>query len=224
MQRRCWTVAGKYSVETGDGYLGTFSVRSSSAEINVSDIDIEPGDEFVVTNAGSKAVHLKPFTPQYMYNVLHRGNVMDTEYAPLSSAVLDHLDAGDGDDLRIYAGNGNVLRIVNADDDPFVSTDGAGERWDADLRRSTLRLEAEEAWETQAQITKAAEEFSELTAALNRMLNDQQDHNELLDELVDARLMLWQLELLFDEERLEQALADGLNDLEHRLEVFGHDG
>lgn len=95
------------------------------------------------------------------------------------------------------------------------------ERWDAQLEESDLREHAAAAWGTDAQLNKAAEEFAELAAAINRDLNGQQDRDEFLRELVDARLMLWQVELLFTERELESGLADALDDLDHRLEVYG---
>ncbi|MFB6237541.1 MAG: hypothetical protein ABEH81_04135 [Halopenitus sp.] len=93
--------------------------------------------------------------------------------------------------------------------------------WDDQLVESDHRERAEQAWGRDAQINKAAEECSELSAALNRMLNGQQDRDELLREYVDARLMLWQLELLFDVDEMEEALDVALDDLDERLEVFG---
>lgn len=94
-------------------------------------------------------------------------------------------------------------------------------RWDDPLIESDLRDRAERSWGRDAQINKAAEEFSELSAALNRELNNQQPRDELLEEYADARIMLWQLELMFSEDELEQALEQALDDLEERLEVFG---
>lgn len=95
------------------------------------------------------------------------------------------------------------------------------DRWDSRLIESDLRKRADRAWGAEAQKNKAAEEFSELAAALNRDLNGQQDREELLREFADACLMLWQVELMFTEEELEAALDDALDDLAHRLEVFG---
>jgi hypothetical protein len=95
------------------------------------------------------------------------------------------------------------------------------ERWDSRLDESDLRERADQAWGSTAQINKAAEEFSELAAALNRDLNEQQCRKKLLAEVADARLMLWQVEALFTEEELEAALDDALDDLAHRLEVYG---
>jgi hypothetical protein len=97
---------------------------------------------------------------------------------------------------------------------------GSTERWDGRLAESDLRKRAARQWGKDAQINKAAEELSELAAALNRLQNNQQDCDELLAELVDARIMLWQIELMWTDEELGAALDEGLDDLEHRLEVF----
>jgi len=95
------------------------------------------------------------------------------------------------------------------------------ERWDAALSESDLRKRADLAWSRDSQLNKAAEEFSELSAAINRSLNGQQERENLLQELVDARVMLWQLELLFTDEELTEELEIVLNDLDQRLELFG---
>lgn len=97
----------------------------------------------------------------------------------------------------------------------------ATDRWDARLEESALRERADEAWGRTAQLNKAAEECSELAAALNRYLNHQQDHEALRGEFIDTYVMLWQLEVLFHEFELEDALDDALDDLEHRLGVHG---
>jgi len=91
------------------------------------------------------------------------------------------------------------------------------ERWDDRLAESDLRHRAAMEWGEDAQINKAAEEFAELAAALNRLQNNQQSFDELLDELVDARIMLWQLELLFGDEELADRLDELLDDLDARL-------
>lgn len=94
-------------------------------------------------------------------------------------------------------------------------------RWDHRLIESDLRKDADRAWGPTAQTNKAAEEFAEVTAALNRHLNGQQDRDELLRELIDARIMLWQLELMFTEAELEAELETALDDLAHRLNAHG---
>jgi NTP pyrophosphatase (non-canonical NTP hydrolase) len=97
----------------------------------------------------------------------------------------------------------------------------ATDRWDARLKESDLRKRTTRAWGPDAQKNKAAEECSELAAALNRDLNGQQDREELLEEFIDARVMLWQLTLMFTEEELGAALDAALDDLADRLEVYG---
>jgi hypothetical protein len=61
------------------------------------------------------------------------------------------------------------------------------DRWDAQLEESDLREQAASAWGTDAQLNKAAEEFAELAAAINRDLNGQQDRDEFLRELTAPR-------------------------------------
>jgi hypothetical protein len=115
--------------------------------------------------------------------------------------------------------------VCDTDDCPVNTWDSStprpDQRWDARIERSELRKRTTRAWGPDAQKNKAAEECSELAAALNRDLNGQQDHDELLKEFIDARVMLWQLTLMFTEEELEAALDEALDDLEHRLEVYG---
>lgn len=94
-------------------------------------------------------------------------------------------------------------------------------RWDEALQESDLRHQAQDSWGDVAQLNKASEELSELTAALNRLQNGQQSRDDLLEEFIDAKLMMWQLELRFSDRELEDALDEALDDLEHRLEVYG---
>lgn len=91
------------------------------------------------------------------------------------------------------------------------------ERWDSALDDSDLRELAEKAWGMDAQKNKAAEELSELAACLNRDLNGQQDWQEFVEELVDARIMLWQMERWVRDDHLEAELRDSLRSLRARL-------
>jgi hypothetical protein len=89
-------------------------------------------------------------------------------------------------------------------------------------RRRRLYTDARSSWGLEAQINKAAEEFSELAAALNRDLNGQQDPDELLNEMEDARLMLEQLEhSLYSSESVDAAVQEATDDLVARLEEHG---
>lgn len=95
------------------------------------------------------------------------------------------------------------------------------EYWNEPLEASKLRRRADTAWGSDAQINKAAEELSELAACLNRHQNGQQDPDELLEELVDARIMLWQLEAMFGADQIEATTRAALDDLADRLDKHG---
>lgn len=94
-------------------------------------------------------------------------------------------------------------------------------RWDDRPAESDLRERADEVWGTEAQINKAAEVLSEIAAALNRHINGQQDPDEAGDEFVDARVMLWQMEMLWTDDQLTDRLDVLIDDLEERIERFG---
>ncbi|WP_135363418.1 nucleoside triphosphate pyrophosphohydrolase family protein [Halosimplex halophilum] len=87
--------------------------------------------------------------------------------------------------------------------------------------RDDLYERAAEAWGEDAQLTKAAEEFAELAAVVNRAQNGQADHMDIIEELVDARLMLEQLEFQLDDATVGLAFDQAVADLEDRLEVHG---
>lgn len=94
------------------------------------------------------------------------------------------------------------------------------EQCDDELRaeeREDLYAEAQIAWGREAQLSKAAEEFSELAAAVNRLQNDQISAEALLEEMADARIMLEQLETDFTDEAVEDAYQEALDDLHERL-------
>lgn len=72
-------------------------------------------------------------------------------------------------------------------------------------------------WGQQAQMAKAAEEFSELAAVCARDLNNQADLQNLLEELVDARLMIEQLAQHMTGEVLEDTADEKISQLDERL-------
>lgn len=90
-------------------------------------------------------------------------------------------------------------------------------------RATELFVDAEYAWGDDAQIAKAAEECAELAAELNRAQNGQGSHEDLVQELIDVRIMLEQLTYWLDVDELERELADGLDDLDDRLAKHGAD-
>lgn len=83
--------------------------------------------------------------------------------------------------------------------------------------REALYARAQMAWGHDAQMAKAAEEFAELAAAVNRAMNGQADARELLEEMADAKLMLEQLETDFTDEAVEEAFQEKVAALEARL-------
>mgnify|MGYP006298527649 CR=1 FL=1 len=89
-------------------------------------------------------------------------------------------------------------------------------------RRDDLYRRAETAWGADAQMNKAAEEFAEAAAALNRALNDQGSREDVLEELADVRLVLEQMERsFFEADEVDAAIARAVDDLEDRLEEHG---
>lgn len=126
----------------------------------------------------------------------------------LASTLL-HADPGDvGDPLP-----------TDQDQDPDLVTDGgvpSGVPPRSD--RDDLYRRARDVWSTDAQLTKAAEEFAEAAAALNRFQNGQASRNEILAELVDAQLMLEQLQLEFRDAEYQMKFGNALDNLERRLE------
>lgn len=77
--------------------------------------------------------------------------------------------------------------------------------------KATLR------WTNEVQWIKAAEEFAELAATLNRALNEQADLEDVLDEMADAQIMLEQLQTDFRDEKVDEAVAKKLDRLEGML-------
>lgn len=79
-------------------------------------------------------------------------------------------------------------------------------------------------WGGDAQMAKAAEEFSELAAVCARDINRQADQEELLRELVDARIMIEQIARHITDEALKNEVERQLNELADRLhEKPAHD-
>lgn len=87
--------------------------------------------------------------------------------------------------------------------------------------REDLYRRAREEWGTDAQLTKAAEEFAEVAATINRLQNEQASRDDVLEELVDAQLMLEQLQLEYRDAEYQAALEEAIVDLEDRLDRYG---
>jgi len=98
-----------------------------------------------------------------------------------------------------------------------------GDRFEGDTEQRTCDIyaKAQIAWGRDAQLTKAAEEFAELAAEVNRLQNEQTTLDRLLDEMADARIMLEQLETDFTDEAVEQAYEEKIAQLDERLPNTG---
>jgi NTP pyrophosphatase (non-canonical NTP hydrolase) len=92
-----------------------------------------------------------------------------------------------------------------------------------DIDPDDLYAKAQIAWGRDAQLSKAAEEFSELAAEVNRLQNDQTTLNRLLEEMADARIMLEQLETDFTDEAVDDAYRRKLEALGERLPNANND-
>lgn len=89
-------------------------------------------------------------------------------------------------------------------------------------RRQRAYADAEQSWGKDAQIIKAAEELSELSAALNRHLNGQQDRDELLQEMADGWVVLEQMDCsLFGPDEVDTAIERATDDLIDRIHEHG---
>jgi hypothetical protein len=92
------------------------------------------------------------------------------------------------------------------------------ERWDSRIHTAEdLFHTASLRWGGDAQMAKAAEEFSELAAVCARDLNGQADRQQFLEELVDARIMIEQLAEQITDDALEETVDEKLCQLDERL-------
>jgi len=82
-----------------------------------------------------------------------------------------------------------------------------------------------EQWGEDAQLNKAAEEASELSGAINRLLNPVSDRDEgVIEEIIDARLSLEIITTLYDDEELSHRMAEQVADFRRRVEKDSPDG
>jgi len=83
-----------------------------------------------------------------------------------------------------------------------------------------LYLKAISKWGIIAQIMMCNEEFSELTVELSKTFrNGEPDKERLIDEVVDAGIMLEQIKVMFklDDDRIRERKVEKLKRLEKRL-------
>ena len=120
----------KYTVSTGDGYVGIYRVNETGCAIGIGAINQlgwEPGrDLYAISRSDGVLI-----TPDRGGGYLARITVTNNRSGPrvnVSEEALEHLGVGPGDDVRVYEHLAGLL-VVTADDDPRVATDGgdAGE-------------------------------------------------------------------------------------------------
>lgn len=79
--------------------------------------------------------------------------------------------------------------------------------------------EAVEAYGSFHQTLKAMEEMGELTTALVKFRDGRAVYEDVVDEIADATIMMFQLSLIFDKDKVEDRINDKLHRLEKRLAV-----
>jgi hypothetical protein len=95
-------------------------------------------------------------------------------------------------------------------------------RWDDRVHDAEdIYRAASMSWGSDAQMAKAAEEFAELSAVCARDINRQADKEQLLAELIDARIMIEQIAQHITDGALEEMADEKLTQLDDRLEEHG---
>lgn len=79
--------------------------------------------------------------------------------------------------------------------------------------------EAVESYGSFHQTLKAMEEMGELTTALVKFRDGRAVYEDVVDEIADATIMMFQLSLIFDKDKVEDRINDKLHRLEKRLAV-----
>ena len=69
------------------------------------------------------------------------------------------------------------------------------------------------------QTLKAMEEMGELTTALVKFKDGRVDYESVIDEIADATIMMFQLSLIFDKDKVEDRINEKLKRLEMRLKT-----
>lgn len=118
-------MTSKYTVPTGDGYLGVHKVTERSIDIGVADLPGEwPVGQPVYSLRDVHGVRLAKLATEPI-GALARHEVRkgSRTYLPVCGEPIEALGVADGGDVRVYERAPAVL-LVDAQDDPFV---GGGE-------------------------------------------------------------------------------------------------
>lgn len=118
----------KYTVQTGDGYLGVATVRRQSAEFSIASwpFDWPDGTSFLARQTDDRLV-LEPIDgdPESSTRCRVSGGKKRSPVLVVPGSALDSLDVEAGDDVRAYLRD-NTVAIVPADPDPMLEAGGAG--------------------------------------------------------------------------------------------------
>lgn len=83
-----------------------------------------------------------------------------------------------------------------------------------------LMLTAIERWGRDLQLNLAQEECAELIAAIAHFKRDRPNAtDELIQEIADVKIMIWQLEEMFGRDAVDRVVALKMKRLESRLEL-----
>ncbi len=86
---------------------------------------------------------------------------------------------------------------------------------------SSIYARALEKWDTAAQVTQTMGECGELIAALQKFFfqgrAERRNLDDLIDELVDVKVMVEQMEIIVGPQRVRDRMAEKLDILEDRL-------
>lgn len=114
----------KYTVPTGDGYLGTWAVRNYSTEVNAVTAGLDRGDDVTLIALDDTRVLLTRNADTDADRLAER-TVNTDGYLSIGRTVLDHLNVATGGDVRLYdVDDHDGYVLVDADADPRVPTDG----------------------------------------------------------------------------------------------------
>lgn len=133
-------MSSKYTIETGEGYLGIHSVSGSMLSIGIETLPVDWQDgQTLYTSRDGDGVAL---TATQRDEQIGTGSVREQRYTgtsasgmlavSLSVGAIEPLHVSDGDDVRVYERDGEGLLLVDADDDPRIVADG-GSRFVCEL-------------------------------------------------------------------------------------------
>ncbi|MEE6210884.1 hypothetical protein U3A55_12065 [Salarchaeum sp. III] len=111
----------KYTNPTGDGYEGTYRVRSRGCSINVGTLGFTPGTEFAAMKPDERTLRVTTHDRPDAYDT--RPEAQANGDLAIGQFVTHELGLNPGDDVRVYRVSDHTLDIVPAKDDPRLEDD-----------------------------------------------------------------------------------------------------